>query len=90
MNDAMTLEQIKACQNYLDIIDVIKAVVEDGDEFLGTPYAFELRRQEAHDELVRVYGFNSFAETCDVTGNIPKGMLPRELHNKLIALKQKT
>lgn len=85
--DEMTQEQIRVCREYLDIINMIKEY-KDGDISVPTPYAFDYKRREVHNELLEVYGFKYESDTWDVTNDIPDGMTPRELHDKLMDLKR--
>ena len=94
--DEMTQEQIKACREYLSVIEMIKEAnsldpYDSESPRLGVMMtgAFEERRRDAHYKLLDTYGFKYESDTWDVTSDIPDGMTPRELHDKLMDLKRK-
>ena len=91
--DKMTDEQIKVCREYISVIEMIREA--NRLDFFERPSSdvlmtgsFEEIRRRAHYALLDVYGFNYESDTWDITGDIPEGMTPRELHDKLMDLKR--
>lgn len=87
MSDAasrpMTAEQIRVCREYLEIMELILDYRKDHPNSWTLPM-YDLRRYEAHMEILRVYGFGRESDTHRATGYIRKGMTPRELHEELL------
>lgn len=89
-----TKEQLEACRQYISVIEAIQTLLDMREEFSGSyssvvPYELERRRAEAHDRLIRAYGFQEHSDTWDITGGIPRGMAPSELHERLRRLAEK-
>lgn len=82
--DIMTKEQIEICREYLEIVELMKEWWTEKEAY--NPY--NQRRADIHFELLTIYGFDSVSDTLEVTGNIPDGMTPRELHDALMKLKE--
>lgn len=82
--ETMTKEQITVCREYLEIVELMKDWLKNMTGF--SPY--NEHRTEAHHRLMEVYGFSSHSDTLGVTDDIPDGMTPRELHEKLMELKR--
>ena len=85
MSEPMTDEQIRICREYLEVVDLMKNWWSQHTSW--SPY--NQLRANVHFELLALYGFNSESDTAEVTDNIPDGMTPRELHDKLMELKSR-
>lgn len=83
--NVMTEEQIRVCREYLEIVELMRDWMLNEKGF--SPYN-ELRINR-HFNLLEVYGFECESDTLGVTDDIPEGMTPRELHDKLMELKRK-
>ena len=83
-NSPMTKEQIKACREYLEIVELMRDWMLHERGF--SPY--NTRRIDLHFALLDAYGFESESDTLGVTDCIPEGMTPRELHDALMKLKE--
>lgn len=80
----MTSEQIKACTNYLDTLDILRQISETG----GDTWAWDAKRKQYHEELLKVYGFQYESDTWRVTSDIEPGTTARQLHDRLMELKR--
>lgn len=85
--DVMTEEQIRACREYLEIVELMRDWWKT--EKCCSPYPYNELRIKRHFHLLEIYGFEYESDTIKVTDDIPEGMTPKELHDKLMELKRK-